>query len=76
MAGRRIVPAENKRRHHAAQVAKAGTRKQQLLAMSQWLTALAGDRDPADLEAATAVVWAQIKTFDPDAEAALEVAQR
>ncbi|GAA2347081.1 hypothetical protein [Dactylosporangium salmoneum] len=76
MAGRKKSPAQNKRQHHAAQVAKAPTRKQQLLAMGQWLTALAGDRGPTELEGAVALVWGRINELDPEAEAALEVAQQ
>jgi hypothetical protein len=76
MAGRKKPPEVNQRGHHAAQVAKAPTRKRQLLAMSQWLAALAADRGPAELETSVGVVWARIAELDPHAEAALEVAQR
>lgn len=76
MAGRRNPPEANRRQHHAAQVAKASTRKQQLLAMAYWLAALAADLGPAEVDTAVAAVWGQITQFDPHAETALEVAQR
>lgn len=74
MAGKANPPEVNRRRHFTALVAGATTSRRRLLALCQWLTALAWEAGAVD--SAAEHVWDRIQELDPAAEKALKEAQR